>query len=201
MQHNSNSTTNNAVVTLHVYEFQPDSSQHPPEAITTTDRALLMFSQILPAIGMGAYHTSLEVMNLRYTFAGGAGVMVGRATEPDSGIPGGARYSSSIKLGVLARTTDLSEIVKRLSLLFFTPASYHLVHRNCNHFTETLATALILTHMELLPPNENNITRLTTFPKWLNRLANTGAMVISAPEEGTTSPCDTFQEARIAAGY
>ena len=140
---------------------------------------------------MGAYHTSLEVMDLKYTFAGGAGVMVGRSNGPDVGVPTGANYHKAIQLGVSEKSREeIQEIIKRLSMLFFTPASYHLVHRNCNHFTEVLATALILQE-----PKE----RLTSFPKWLNRLANTGAMVVSA-EEGL-APCDTLQEARLAAGY
>ena len=177
-------------VVLHVYEFNPDPSQHDGP-VSTTDRALCTLSGILPVIGMGAYHTSLEVMDLKYTFAGGAGVMVGRSNGPDVGVPNGANYKQAINIGQSARTKEeLQEIVKRLSLLFFTPASYHLVHRNCNHFTEVLAMALILQEPK---------ARLPSFPKWLNRLANTGAMVVTA-EEGI-APCDTVQEARLAAGY
>ena len=181
---------NNDTVVLHVYELKPDPSR--AQQISTADRALLFMSGILPAIGMGAYHTSLEVMGLKYTFAANAGIMVGRANGPDVGVPSGAKYQNAISLGPLLRTREeLQEIIRRLSTLFFTSTSYHLVHRNCNHFTETLATALLL--------SEPSKARLETFPKWLNRLANTGAMVMSG-EEGVAK-CDTLQEARLAAGF
>jgi hypothetical protein len=187
--------TNNSptMVILHVYELQPDPSQqtHAPSA---TDRALLMVSGILPTIGMGAYHTSLEISGLKYTFAAGAGVMVGRSNGPDVGVPRGAKYEKSIPLGEAVRSSraELQDIVKRLSSLFFTSTSYHLVHRNCNHFSETLAVALLV-----MEPSET--TPLQSYPRWLNRLANTGAMVLTKKEN--VVPCRVTDEARLAAGY
>ena len=180
-----------SAITLHVYELQPDPSQQTQQP-SATDRALLMVSGFLPAIGMGAYHTSLEVkvMNLKYTFAAGGGIMVGRSTGPDVGVPNGAKYSTSICLGNSNKTREeLLEIVRRLGTLFFTPHSYNLVHRNCNHFAETLATAL-------LSPQK----RLESFPKWLNRLANTGAMVMANSNDQIAS-CNILEEAQLAAGY
>jgi hypothetical protein len=192
---NSSGTAANAsaMVVLHVYELQPDPSQHSHQP-STTDRALLLVSGILPAIGMGAYHTSLEVLGLKYTFAGGAGVMAARSNGPDVGVPRGAKYKTSIPLGGAVRSSrlELQDVIKRLSALFFTPTSYHLVHRNCNHFSETLATALLVTEPK-------TTTRLQSFPKWLNRLANTGAMVLS--KEENVVPCNVMEEARLAAGY
>ena len=65
-------------VTLHVYELQtsPDEQQ---QRQSTGARALSFFSRMLPSMGMGAYHTSLEVMDDRYTFAANAGIVKSRS--------------------------------------------------------------------------------------------------------------------------
>jgi hypothetical protein len=180
------------MVILHVYELQPDQSAHRPEEISRTDRALLMVSGLLPSIGMGAYHTSLEVMDLKYTFAANAGVMCGRANGSDVGVPKGARGpTQQIQLGKCTRTRqELIDIIKRLSTLFYAPTSYDIMHRNCNHFTETLATCLVVNDPK---------GALQTYPKWLNRLANTGAMVIKKDQDVASS--NILEEARIASGY
>lgn len=180
------------MVILHVYELQPDQSAFRPEDISRTDRALLMVSGLLPTIGMGAYHTSLEVMNLKYTFAGNAGVMCGRANGPDVGVPKGAKGPiQQIQLGRCIRTKqELIDIIKRLSTLFYTPTSYDIMRRNCNHFTETLATSLVVNDPK---------GPIETFPRWLNRLANTGAMVMKKNEAVVAS--NILDEARVASGY
>lgn len=182
----------NTNVILHVYELQPDANARRPHEISNTDRALLMVTGLLPAIGMGAYHTSLEVMDLKYTFAANAGIMCGRADGPDIGVPNGAKGPiQQINLGPCLRTKqELIQIIKKLSTLFYTPTSYDIMHRNCNHFTETLATCLVLHD-----PRE----RLPTYPGWLNRLANTGAMVLNKKENVVTS--NVLAEARVASGY
>jgi hypothetical protein len=189
---NYNNNGDSGMVILHVYELQPDQSAHRPEEISRTDRALLMVSGLLPSIGMGAYHTSLEVMDLKYTFAANAGVMCGRANGPDVGVPKGTRgLTHMIQLGRCSRTKqELIDIIKRLSTLFYTPTSYDIMHRNCNHFTETLATCLVVNDPK---------GALQTYPKWLNRLANTGAMVIKKDQDVASS--NILEEARIASGY
>lgn len=183
---------NRNCVILHVYELQPDANARRPHEISNTDRALLMVTGLLPSIGMGAYHTSLEVMDLKYTFAANAGIMCGRANGPDVGVPNGAKGPvQSINLGPCLRTkNELIQIIKRLSQLFYTPTSYDIMHRNCNHFTETLATCLVVHD-----PKE----RLHSYPGWLNRLANTGAMVLTKNENVVTS--NVLAEARVASGY
>ena len=85
-----------------------------------------------------------------------------------------------------------------------------MIRRNCNHFTETLAMALIMTEP---PPHDK--ARLQSYPQWLNRLANTGAMVgVHIPTTGnsttnnnqqqrqpSSTPCQILQEATVAAGF
>eukprot|EP00339_Tiarina_fusa_P016601 CAMPEP_0117059194 /NCGR_PEP_ID=MMETSP0472-20121206/41113_1 /TAXON_ID=693140 ORGANISM="Tiarina fusus, Strain LIS" /NCGR_SAMPLE_ID=MMETSP0472 /ASSEMBLY_ACC=CAM_ASM_000603 /LENGTH=59 /DNA_ID=CAMNT_0004776797 /DNA_START=51 /DNA_END=227 /DNA_ORIENTATION=- len=52
-------------VVLHVYELTPDDQQQQQQQQqqSTGVRALSFFTRILPSMGMGAYHTSLEVMD------------------------------------------------------------------------------------------------------------------------------------------
>ena len=69
-----------------------------------------------------------------------------------------------------------------------------VLHRNCNHFTETFATAIIL--QDTL--SESGPAKLKTYPEWINRLANTSKMVIS--HDVDIVPCNVVEEARKAVG-
>jgi hypothetical protein len=66
--------------------------------------------------------------------------------------------------------------------------------RNCNHFTETLATAIIL--QDGLA--ESGHPKLKSYPEWINRLANTSKMVVSHDDD--IVPCNPLEEARKAVG-
>ena len=166
-------------VILHVYELQSGNSGS-------------FLSRVLPSIGMAPHHTSLEVDGYRYTFAANAGIV--KTASRNEGVPTGAAYKEAMPLGSCAcNRGEISAILKKLGETFH-GTSYHLVHRNCNHFTETLATAIILND-KLMDKNQG---RLDTYPEWVNRLANTSKMVISHDED--IVPCDPLAEARKATG-
>lgn len=74
----------------------------------------------------------------------------------------------------------------------FKGENYHLANRNCNHFSETFAMALILGG-DLL---ENDNQKLDKFPSWVNRLARTGTSL--GVDDGNV--CDVVKEAKAAAG-
>lgn len=179
-------------VTLHVWELQtaPDEQQQQQ---STGARALSFFSKLLPSMGMGAYHTSLEVMGDRYTFAANAGIVKSRSRN--EAVPGGALFKESILLGACSvrNRGELQEIVKKLDE-FFSKTAYHLVHRNCNHFTETFATAIIMKDT-LAEPGTH---KLKYYPEWVNRLANRSGMVVSHDED--IVPCNVLEEARKSVG-
>lgn len=187
-------------VILHVYELQTPESQQQQQQSTGL-RALSFFSSMLPSIGMGAYHTSLEVMDDRYTFAANAGIIKTRGSR--EGVPPGANYKEAIPLGACSvrNRGELQEIVQKLQK-YFTPTGYHLVHRNCNHFSETFATALILkdTLVDVAANSKKKKSQpiLKTYPDWINRLANTGKSVIS--HDDVIVPCNVLEEARYAVG-
>jgi hypothetical protein len=74
-------------------------------------------------------------------------------------------------------------------------AYIHSYLRNCNHFTETFATAIIL--HDVLSESGNH-PKLKTYPEWINRLANTSKIVVSHDDD--IVPCNVLEEARKAVG-
>lgn len=169
-------------VVLHVYELQPPSSSSGGS----------FFSRMLVGVGMAPHHTSLEVDGYRYTFAANAGIV--KTVSRNEGVPPGATYKEAIPLGGCScNRGEVNGILKKLGETFH-GRSYHLVHRNCNHFTETLATAIILND-QLVDPKQG---RLKSYPDWINRLASTGSMVISHDDD--IVPCNVIAEARKATG-
>jgi PPPDE putative peptidase domain len=117
-------------VVLHVYELQttPSAAAGDEQPQTAGVRALSFFSRVLPSMGYGAYHTSLEVMDDRYTFAANAGIVKTRSRN--EAVPPGATYKEAIPLGACSvrNRGELQQIVTRLRETF-SPTGYHLVHR------------------------------------------------------------------------
>ncbi|OEU10696.1 hypothetical protein FRACYDRAFT_246449 [Fragilariopsis cylindrus CCMP1102] len=212
---------NNNVI-LNVYELMDTSGggggdQRPAYASITS-----FFSKLLPSTGFGAYHTSLDVDGFCYSFAAG-GVSKIPVANKHKYIPSHATFKESIVLGSVVTTTDKnnntsSTVQKFLDILkenFFTSTGYHLACRNCNHFTETFATALIVPIEDLL---KKNPPALKSYPTWCNRLARTGATILdkksdkavtgtsttsnSEDNNNTNKPsyCDVIKEARAAVG-
>jgi len=181
-------------VILHVYELQTTPDQQPEQQQSTGVRAMSFFSRVLPSIGMGAYHTSLEVMDDRYTFAANAGIVKTRSRN--EAVPPGANYKESIPLGACSvrNRGELQEIINKLQI-FFHGSAYHLVHRNCNHFSETFATAIILQETLAEPGGPQ---KLKSYPDWINRLANSSKLVVG--HDADIVPCNVLEEARKAVG-
>ncbi|KQK17982.1 deSI-like protein At4g17486 [Brachypodium distachyon] len=108
--------------------------------------------------GLGIFHSAVEVHGLEYSF--------GAHDHPTSGVfevepkscPG-FLYRSTIFIG---RTTlhplEFREFIQRMASEYHGD-TYHLISKNCNHFTDDLST------------------RLTgkPIPGWVNRLAKLGA--------------------------
>jgi PPPDE putative peptidase domain len=106
-------------VVLHVYELHPSQGQQQQGALSFLSQFLL------PSMGYGAYHTSLEVMKDRYTFAANVGIVKSRSEAVPEAV-----YKEAIVLGACCLRTrgELNEIVTRLRETFSSTA-YHLVHR------------------------------------------------------------------------
>ena len=181
-------------VILHVYKLLNDDGGGGSGG-GASSRGMSFLSRLLPSMGMGAYHTSLEVDGYRYTFAANAGIV--KTLSRNEGVPPGAQFQESIPLGAssMSNRGELNQVIKVLGDEFFTPTAYHLVHRNCNHFTETLATAVILNRTLAEP---NCPTSLSTYPSWINRLAYTSQTMIGHDDDIVS--CNVLKEAKKAVG-
>ncbi|KAK3729141.1 hypothetical protein QZH41_017393 [Actinostola sp. cb2023] len=113
-------------------------------------------------IGLGVFHSGVVIHGREYAYGGhpynwsGVFDMYPKTTEllgPDF------KFRETIKLGVTEFTEDeLNDIIREMGSRY-TGQSYHLVDKNCNHFTSELAQVLC----------GKNI------PNWVNRLANAGS--------------------------
>ncbi|KAI9248913.1 PPPDE putative peptidase domain-containing protein [Sporodiniella umbellata] len=110
-------------------------------------------------LGIGVYHTGIEIGKQEYCFAG-------HEQENDTGVfatqpkltPPNLLFKRSIYMGYSARE-DVDRVLSDLSNEY-TGSSYHLLTRNCNHFSNELCK------------------RLTgkSLPGWINRAAKVGTL-------------------------
>jgi hypothetical protein len=143
-------------------------------------------------IGVGIYHSGIEAHGAEYAF--------GAHDYPTSGVfeveprhcPG-FTFRSSLLLG----TTDLSPLEFRSFIEKcadeYCGDTYHLIARNCNHFTDDLCQRLMG----------------KPIPGWVNRLARIGYMCncllpeglqVSGTDDHTHTP-DEFQHVRAETGH
>mmetsp|Transcript_706 Transcript_706/g.1169 ORF Transcript_706/g.1169 Transcript_706/m.1169 type:complete len:230 (+) Transcript_706:121-810(+) len=185
-------------VILNIYDLVPDQQDAPQQQRSGFSR---MFAGLLEPLGFGMYHTSVDVGGFRYQF--GATLGISRTSSPIGGgdsaesrryVPGNGHYRESIILGqTFFNQKEVNALIQKLRDSKFGGDNYHLAHRNCNHFSETFATALILGN-ELLDDGTDNV-RLEKWPKWVNRLAKTTSSGMSRDSE---MACDVVAEARLA---
>ena len=193
---------------LNIYDLVPDqqaeqssSSTDEPQQQQQLSGFSRMFVGLLEPLGFGMYHTSIDIGGFRYQF--GSTVGISRTNSPLGGgdsaeawryVPGNGQYRESIILGqTFCDKKEVNSIIQNLREGKFGGNNYHLLHRNCNHFSETFATALISGN-ELVEGGDTNV-RLEKFPKWVNRLAKTTSSGMSRDSE---MACDVIAEARMA---
>ena len=199
-------------IILNIYELIPSAPSDENGGSDTNNSAaastVSFFSRLLKPIGFGTYHTSLSVNGYCYTFSPNVGIQkLSIANRPPHlHVPSNGRFQESIKLGALSDSmmdqNKINECINRLRRSYFTDKSYHLACRNCNHFTETFATALLLADYQSLEEEgegdkskKKNGPSLDTYPSWVNRLAKSGTRLIDHDDV-----CDVMKEARAAAG-
>ena len=201
-------------VILHIYDLLPESRSQQQQTQTSTNQSSSqpaptssitnLFSGLLAPLGFGAYHTCLDVRGFRYQFGAGFGIVrTTSSQEADSlrYIPPNGAYRESIVLGqTWYQQKDINAIVQRMRDDKFKAENYHLANRNCNHFSEVFAMALILGQSDVLledTNNNNGTQRLEKYPAWVNRLARTGTSL--GIDDGNACT-DLVSEARVAAG-
>jgi deubiquitinase DESI2 len=137
-------------------------------------------NEYLYPIGFGIYHSGIEMMGVEYTFASGAGIF----HHSPHDVPN-ATFRERIELGQYDGTShELNIILDELRLTKFGPDDYHIIQRNCNHFSNILCYKLLQKRI----------------PGYVNRFADIGmccscllpkSFLKNAPVGDTTNPTST----------
>ncbi|CAI5524518.1 unnamed protein product [Closterium sp. Naga37s-1] len=120
---------------------------------------LTRYNDVLYWLGLGVFHSGLEVHGVEYAFGAHDQACSGVFELPPRCAPG-FLFRTAIPVG----TTTLSplqvrSIVQQLACSY-TGISYQIISRNCNHFTSDLCRLLV----DQEPPS------------WINRLARTALL-------------------------
>ncbi|EUB58368.1 PPPDE peptidase domain-containing protein [Echinococcus granulosus] len=165
--------------------FSNAMAESSPVTVNVYDMSWL--NEYIGNIGLGVYHTGVEVYEREYCYGGhqfgssGIFEMTPRDTESL-----GPNYSfkTSIVVGFTDFTyRDVCTIISNMER-DFRGAHYHLLRKNCNHFSSAFVEILCG----------------ATLPKWINRLAVVSTKLPfiekSIPKEWLTPPQQTETEPR-----
>jgi hypothetical protein len=87
-------------------------------------------------IGLGIYHSGIEIDEYEYSFGGIRGIYI---TKPKSLIP----LRERLLLGTTNKSiNEINRIIEYLKHEFY-PDNYHLTKNNCNHFTNTFSLIIL----------------------------------------------------------
>ena len=113
--------------------------------------------------------------------------------RPGAARPNGLMWLAHVFVPLHQLTgSEVTAVVARLRSKFGRDGHYHLLNRNCNHFTQTFATALLLQGCSKM---KGGVYVLKTYPTWVNRAANVGTHAI---DHGNV--CSVWEEALEASG-
>mmetsp|Transcript_41421 Transcript_41421/g.81168 ORF Transcript_41421/g.81168 Transcript_41421/m.81168 type:complete len:235 (+) Transcript_41421:188-892(+) len=121
-----------------------------------------MNSSLCP-LGIGLLHSGVELVGTEYTFAAEAGIftMEPKSASNMGSMEGGSApavvFREAIELGVFEGTIgDISSVISDLRSEF-SESDYHLIFKNCNHFSNALSWSLL---GRPIPPHVNRLANL-----------------------------------------
>jgi hypothetical protein len=121
-------------ITLNLYDLSPSNSYLFP-------------------IGLGIHHSGIEITGTEYTFASGSGIFSHSPREAN-----GAIFRESIELGLFdGGNHEVDKILSHLREEFHGD-TYNIISKNCNHFSNSFAFALLK----------------KPIPSYINRVASIG---------------------------
>ncbi|CAM9869243.1 unnamed protein product, partial [Heterosigma akashiwo] len=89
-------------------------------------------------IGLGMYHSGVEINGREYTFGGGGGIFEHEPKDAPN-----CRFRESIEMGVFEGTSaDISRALDNLKG-DFGPNAYNILTKNCNHFSDAFCQELL----------------------------------------------------------
>lgn len=111
-------------VTLNVYDFVKNSDT--------------VSGSFLSLLGCGIHHSGLQIEDREYTFNNNGIIRMRLLRMPF------CRLNDSVCLGQYGGSAEeLDAVLAELSAAEWRAGSYHVLRRNCNHFTEALTRRLI----------------------------------------------------------
>jgi len=115
-------------------------------------------NELLHPVGLGIYHTGVEISGSEYTFADSAGIF----SHPPRSVPQ-AKFREQIDLGSFEGAENgaaalVQSAVRALAEEKFGPNDYHILQNNCNHFAKALVWKLLQKQI----------------PAYINRMADIG---------------------------
>lgn len=113
--------------------------------------------EILMRMGLGIYHSGIEIQGIEYSYGGNKNVSGSGVFQSAPMTVENARYLCSFNLGTASQqkvSQAISEVSDR-----FRANEYSMINQNCNHFSEALCKAILG----------------KSIPTFVNRMANIGS--------------------------
>ena len=129
-----------------------------PVSVALNVYDLAPVNELIHPVGLGLYHTGVEISGSEYTFADSAGIF----SHPPRSVPQ-AKFREQIDLGSFDGAENgaaalVQSAIRALSEEKFGPNDYHILQNNCNHFAKALVWKLLQKQI----------------PAYINRMADIG---------------------------
>mmetsp|Transcript_23941 Transcript_23941/g.54016 ORF Transcript_23941/g.54016 Transcript_23941/m.54016 type:complete len:266 (-) Transcript_23941:165-962(-) len=100
-------------------------------------------NESLRAVGIGLYHSGVEVHGKEWAYSARNGVFAHTPQKPPGAVTAGVTLHSTIEVGeTSASPLDVDSICRKLESSLFPPKRYQIIQNNCNHFSNALCVEL-----------------------------------------------------------